>query len=381
MNSTEDISKEKMHPILSKNLSNNDCKWPMNPIIPIFPISVSGLRPEGGEAADSCVPAWANKVNGDCTKGLLPLNPPEIIHNNHKKSSKTGVIGQKTQNYEFRHAAAQPALHPLDHVARHPVDKIAHIDESVVSRKEFELYEQHAAEKAMLEQLVDNERSMFQYFQKEHASCASERERINVLENNVKMLNLLNSQREAAAKSNKIGLQQSEEKVSALKFKLQNSEEKVSALMKELKEAQQKITQQSKILMEERDERFKFGNEMQANMHELQELKKQMEMRRDVYPPPLSLENQIDQLDSKHLEKMKRYIKVVIARRAREEVDRAKSAAVAQVLEERFCNICEERSKNTVLNCGHVCCRECSVLIQRCHLCSAPIVSRLNFYH
>jgi hypothetical protein len=56
-----------------------------------------------------------------------------------------------------------------------------------------------------------------------------------------------------------------------------------------------------------------------------------------------------------------------------EEIRRERAAAAAEV---RQCDICFDRDKDTVFNCGHLACGECASGLRKCHLCQALIMTR-----
>jgi hypothetical protein len=71
-------------------------------------------------------------------------------------------------------------------------------------------------------------------------------------------------------------------------------------------------------------------------------------------------------LGAKDLRELKRRVQ-------HEEIRRERVAAAAEV---RQCEICFDRDRDTVFNCGHLACGGCASVLQNRHLCQALILFR-----
>lgn len=48
--------------------------------------------------------------------------------------------------------------------------------------------------------------------------------------------------------------------------------------------------------------------------------------------------------------------------------------------ERNLCNICFERAKNCVFQCGHNSCKVCAYALKECHICRVAITQRIRVY-
>ena len=59
---------------------------------------------------------------------------------------------------------------------------------------------------------------------------------------------------------------------------------------------------------------------------------------------------------------------------------RRKSASLEALQAEVLCNICFEKRRDTVFNCGHTACTKCSEHLTNCHMCRIPITAKIKMF-
>ena len=59
---------------------------------------------------------------------------------------------------------------------------------------------------------------------------------------------------------------------------------------------------------------------------------------------------------------------------------RRKSASLEALQAEVLCNICFEKRRDTVFNCGHTACTKCSEHLANCHMCRIQITAKIKMF-
>ena len=59
---------------------------------------------------------------------------------------------------------------------------------------------------------------------------------------------------------------------------------------------------------------------------------------------------------------------------------RRKSASLEALQAEVLCNICFEKRRDTVFNCGHTACTKCSEHLTNCHMCRIQITAKIKMF-